>query len=528
MKLLSIWRRTALTGSCLVGTIASTNVAHAGGLQLPGYGAVSTGRAGAAVASTDDHEALAINPAGLAHVKGTHVGLGFIMATHSQSFQRNGSYDDIDGQSLPWEGQRYPVITDQAKPPTGFGGVQPLPTVAVVSDFGGKLGGLTAAIGLFVPTAYPSRNMAGNYVIDDPAVPPPASRYDIVEQNAAVYQPSVALAYSILPNLRVGARFSAGIAQLESRLFLWGIQNNEEWVGHDVDFRLKARDNFVPSWSAGVQYAPLPQLEIAAQFTSAQSINAKGDSISTPSKDLNLSGIKIEIGAPPDAQTRCGTGGTNAVQRGCVEMELPMNAALAGRYKFYDQAGHMRGDIEANVFWENWSSERATDYRVIVDGVVNNTIDIKDALVRHGLRDTWSVRLGGSYNLQAAGNRLTLRGGAAYDTGAAKPGWERADLDGAARTMLTAGASYELPRVRFDIGGGAALQGTRNVGGDCNPTLTMPGCSGSGRDVAYDERGGWDPVNPVIVPRSQVENPVNHGTYKSHYVMFMLGASTKF
>ena len=45
---------------------AMSSVALAGGLFVPGSGAVSTSRAGAAVASTDDGEALSINPAGLA------------------------------------------------------------------------------------------------------------------------------------------------------------------------------------------------------------------------------------------------------------------------------------------------------------------------------------------------------------------------------------------------------------------------------------------------------------------------------
>ena len=49
--------------------LAAPAAAHAGGLFLPGSGAISTSRAGAAIASTDDGEALGINPAGLAKTK---------------------------------------------------------------------------------------------------------------------------------------------------------------------------------------------------------------------------------------------------------------------------------------------------------------------------------------------------------------------------------------------------------------------------------------------------------------------------
>jgi long-subunit fatty acid transport protein len=186
----------------------------------------------------------------------------------------------------------------------------------------------------------------------------------------------------------------------------------------------------------------------------------------------------------------------------------------------------MRGDIELNVQWENWSA--ASDSKALIKGDINRDIEIKEAYVRHGFRDTYSVRIGGSYNSPVAGHDLTVRGGAAYDSGAAKPGWERLDFDGAARIMATGGASYRLDRYQFDLGAGVALQGTRNVGGDCNPTKTMPGCLGNGQQTPVLDRAGWDPGQAAFPLESQAENPVNHGQYKSHYVLIMLGATTWF
>jgi hypothetical protein len=43
-----------------------------------------------------------------------------------------------------------------------------------------------------------------------------------------------------------------------------------------------------------------------------------------------------------------------------------------------------------------------------------------------------------------------------------------------------------------------------------------------------EDRQGPDPINPIVAPGSQLENPVNQGTFKSHYLLFMLGASTWF
>jgi long-subunit fatty acid transport protein len=213
-----------------------------------------------------------------------------------------------------------------------------------------------------------------------------------------------------------------------------------------------------------------------------------------------------------------------------------MTATVGGRYKLLDAAGKLRGDVELDLTWENWSMERAGQYRVVVDAQVttasmpDNAIDLKDSIIAHGFRDTFGARLGGSYILPAGDNSVVLRGGVAYDTAAAKKGWERVDIDGAARTMLAAGASYVLPRVRIDAGFGAVLEGSRTENRNCNPMTTSPltGCGAGGAVQPVDERQGPDPSNPLIVPDAQAENPVNQGTMNSHYLLFMLGATTWF
>ena len=121
-----------------------------------------------------------------------------------------------------------------------------------------------------------------------------------------------------------------------------------------------------------------------------------------------------------------------------------------------------------------------------------------------------------------------MRGGVAYDTAAAKSGWERIDFDGAARTTLAAGASFRTERLQLDLGVGTILEGTRTVGEPCNPTLLDRGCDGQNRDALPEDRSGADPINPLFDSRSQAENPVNHGTYSSHYLLLMLGATARF
>jgi len=120
-----------------------------------------------------------------------------------------------------------------------------------------------------------------------------------------------------------------------------------------------------------------------------------------------------------------------------------------------------------------------------------------------------------------------LRGGLGYETGAARPGWLRADLDGAARTTLTVGAAYRMPHLEVSVGGGAILEGSTSnpsIGGSqpCNPTPDATGCGGSGAHQ------GPDPIDPLLTSDAQAVSPVSQGDYRSHYTVFMLGVTTWF
>src|SRR5881394_604024 len=112
-------------GLALVMFCAGT--ANAGGLFLPGSGAVSTSRAGAAVASTDNGEAIGLNAAGLAKTSGSSVTVSLAFIDFAMTFQRRGTYDDNPNVDLPYEGQAYPLVEDASKPSTGVGPFQPIP-----------------------------------------------------------------------------------------------------------------------------------------------------------------------------------------------------------------------------------------------------------------------------------------------------------------------------------------------------------------------------------------------------------------
>jgi long-subunit fatty acid transport protein len=522
----------------VLGILGVASVAEAGGLLLPGTGAISTSRAGAAVASADDGEALALNPAGLAKAKGTTITATTAIIGYSMEFTRRGTYDAIASEDVPYEGQAFPTIKNDPDLPLGIGSYQPVPVIAIVSDLGGRIPNLHVAAGLYAPNAYPFRDMTGDYQFNgDFNAPPPPTRYDVMKQEAAIIAPSLGVAYSILPNLDVGARFSWGIANVKSTVAIWGSPGNfEEFVKADSTITVDASDSFVPIFGVGATFRPTPAIELGLNYTSQATVHAKGGAKAEKGPNVDLNGTPIVIGPSPDADARCETGGTFDEQKACLDFALPMSVTLGGRYKFLGSDGRMKGDLELNVGWENWSADLVSTYQVNVDAFVyvddEPQLGLKPNEIRHEFKDVFTFRAGGSYILPAGDNEVIIRGGAGYDTQTAKPGWLRADIDGAARFTVAAGAAYKMKRIQFDAGFGVILEGSPSNPGACNPTPTpeiiRPGCASDGTEQTLDDRKGPDPINPLVVPMSQLESPINQGDFKSRYLMFMLGMSTWF
>jgi len=456
------------------------------------------------------------------------------------TFQRRGTYDAVPGQDYAYAGAPYARVRNDAHPPLGIGRFQPLPVVALLTDIGGRVAGLHLGVGLYAPSSYPFRDLCTElpgrdqgcqrYAFNRDATAPPATRYDIMKQEAAIALPSVVAAYSVGPSLDLGLRLSAGQASIKSTTALWATlqANYEEDIAKDGVFSLDARDNFVFGFGLGATFRPNPSVELGFNYSSELDIHSKGTSTSVLGPQAGLPPLAVTIGPTPDERALCAKGGTDTLQKVCVDFALPRTAQLGARYKLLDATG----DFSAG------KCIAPGDYRVVADSsaYVGGApfMDLKQSVVRHGLRDSYAIRVGGSYHLAVGARRepgaaheLIIRGGLGYDTAAAKPGWLRADFDGAARTTLTAGAAYRASHFEISAGGGVILEGSPSnpdVGGGarpCNPTDAMPGCG-------VPEHQGPDPINPLATPDQQRESPVNQGDYTAHYVMVMLGVTTWF
>lgn len=536
-----------------IGVLAAARSANAGGLFVPGSGAISTARAGAAVASTDDGEALSINPAGIAKTEGLKLTISATLVQYFMSFSRRGTYDPVtnpDGTTRPYNGTPYATIDNDPSPPLGIGKFQPLPVLAVSWDLGGRVPGLAVAGGLYTPTGYPFRDMSNGYdfkrdVANDGIAPPP-TRYDVMKQESAMILPSVAAAYRITPDLDVGARFTAGNLNSKTTVIVWGTPYNvDEDVRNDSLFTANVKDPFIPTGGLGATYRIGPAIELGANYTFPVVVKASGtaSSFKGPSTDQAKT-----IGPAPAGMAKCAEGGTMEEQKACISLQLPMTAQVGGRYKILDEKGATQADVELDVDWENWGKTCNYDdahignstctapgqYRVQIDSwlYVNNqpAQPLNVNQLRFGLKDTFGVRLGGSYKIPMGENKIVARGGYAYDTAAAKTGWLRTNFDGAARHTIALGGAYEASSWQVNAGLGYVHEGTNTNPGanadgtDCNPTSAKLGCSATG-DRPVDQRQGPDPTNPLVTPDTQGENPYNQGSITSHYLMFMVGFS---
>ncbi len=505
----------------LGGLAAVPATARAGGLFLPGIGPTAQSRGGAFVARADDATALGVNPAGLAKGHGTEIYIGANLVDYSLEFTRRGTYDDVDLIDQPWEGEAYAPISDGSKPVIGVGPFQAVPLIAVSTDFGLKVKGLRFGIGLVAPTAYPDREFGSDYVIDEPGVPPPPTRYDTVKQQAAVVLPSIAVAYRVSDKLDVGARFSAGVGDVKGVTYVWGETNFGETTQSEAVFDVKAKDAFVPAFGFGVLFRPTTSVEIGLNWDSQVNVHAKGTGDTVPSSGLAIGGMDVEITPLSDDKTKCAPGGVVGALKACVDIGLPMVTTVGARYLIADG----QGDVELDVAWERWSA--VSDHHVVVDGQAFNSLPLNETDITHGAKDVISVRLGGSWRLPIGANALDLRGGVAMDTAGVRDGWERVDFDGAARQTIAGGVAYVMKKVTFQLGGGFVHEGTRDVGTDCNPAGPGEGCAADGTEQGLRDRGGPDPAQPLN-SGTPFESPFNAGQYKSQYVLLHLGVAYRF
>ncbi len=518
----------AIAFAVFVAVVGAGRPGRTGGIYVPGAGPSAQARAGAFVAKSDDPSAIAHNPAGFAKLDGTHISIGANLVDYDLRYRRTGAYEP-SGEAMPesYEGAPYPEVEDISRPEVGIGEFQIAPTIAVSTDLGHPEWPVRFGIGLVTPQGYSARKFPQSHDLGDPDAPAPGpQRYDTIDQRAYAILPSVAVSYSPIPQLDIGVRLSWGISGAEGQRSVWAIRNYEEYEGRDSVFVLDhASDPFVPAYGAGVLYRPLRSLEVGIAYSSALHIRSKGEAHTIVGDAVFEDATTLPV---PDEFAQCAPGGREDALKVCMSADVPQTATAGARWVFFDPNGREQGDIELDVGWEDWSA--SSNVVTELDAMDSIGQFLNPGVIRHGFRDTYSFRLGGSWALPLSVHRLVLRGGAAWDTAAAPDQYTRVDVDGKARATLATGVAFETSRFRVELGGGVVLEPDVTVE-TCKPpdgpSVGDVGCTSSG-DTPVLDRESPDPIQPKQGELNQIESPFNSGTYESGYLLFSLGFTTWF
>ena len=449
----------------VVSLIVVVQPARAGGLFVPGSGAISTSRAGAAVASTDDGEALSINPAGLAKTDGIKLTISATLIQYFMSFTRRGTYDPITLEDRPYEGQDYVSRRERSEAaarhrqvPAAAGDRRRRGTSAAAFRASRSRRPLHAER-LSVPRhderlRVPDRSgrrLHGRAAAD-------ALRHHEAGERAAVAVDR--RAYRITPDLDVGVRLTAG--NLKSKT------QSSCGARPATSKRTSRRTRCSPPRSATVSSRPPasastyrigPTIELGANWTSPVSSRRRARRRAWRAR---ASITSREIGPVPDDEGRCARpGGTMEAQKACICLQLPMTATIGGRYKFLDESGSEIGDVELDVELGELGQDAATSTTRASSTRLHGAGSVPRADRRRPLHQRQLLHADQQHerreprqprpqrhvrssarrqlrNSRSAQSKIVARGGLAYDTRAAKEGWLRANFDGAARHMTRA------------------------------------------------------------------------------------------
>jgi long-chain fatty acid transport protein len=546
-------RVSALTASLFL--LAPATARATGVLEFPDNGSEQMARGGAWVARASDPLATFYNPAGLAG-QPTRLTLQANITNQGTCFTRVKANNDTSlgdgatgGTGPAHAGGTYPqVCQDNAWFPD--------PQLAFTYR-------LTDRIGLGIAVLGPSAagNVSWPEFINGGTTPSP-QRYLLIKSNVVLLTPTIGVGWEPIDNLRVGASFIFGTApnidfvNASPAQNVNGVTVNDPSGTGDLRGELKAHDYFIPGFTVGTIWTPIPQLDVAAWYKYMAPIDATGDAVIAE----NYFGVNSNGSKPTAVWTNtnepacftpnpkmgpqpaiCGSGNNAS-----VKVPLPMEAKIGARFHMprsgVDAQAHMRDpmaqdvfDIEADVTWAN---DSAFDYlqlrfpgtdaglgKIPVQGTPGALPPNAD--MRHHFSDVIGVRLGGDYNILP--DQLSVRAGGFFESQAADPTYQNIDFDAASRFGLALGAQYRIKfgsnKLDFMAGYGhvffANLSNT-DPNGTGVPALTGEPCIGGNPPPTGQSQcpGGRQPYRTIW--------PVNLGTITSQINVINVGASLSF
>ena len=392
--------------------------AQAGGMTIGDLGAHAEGRSGAFAAKADDLSAIEYNPSGLTSIGSTQIYLsnrfGYAVEEFSRQTATNTVGDEILFDSVanehPWQ------LLD--------------PMVGVASNFG--LDNWAFALGTYAPPGIATQQFPEDG----------GQRFMLIDRDVKILYYDLSVAWKFRDFFGIGASLQwVDAASIKLSLIVNGnTSDNNQPDGGTLDMltTVTGADHVGFSGIIGAWIKPLPFLHLAVSGRIAPTIieaDCKID-VDVVHDDI-ISDNNMTItrnGSPADDIT--------------LSMKLPPMARLGVRYV------RMKGkqelfDVELDVTYEAWHvMDRYTldgkGLEVDIDGVGGSIdpIPIDKIYLDKQWIDTFSVRLGGDYNL--LDNHLTLRAGAFFESGADNSPYSYVDFFASHRIGGSVGTSVKF------------------------------------------------------------------------------------
>lgn len=490
--------------------------ARAGGYYFPDLGTVALSRGGAFVARADNPTAIYYNPAGAARLGGTQILLNANLLFDSVHFQRR--IYDSDGSSSGFyrndSSLRMPEVTNTNGPFAA-------PFLGVTTDLGGILRplGLVIIGGLYGPNAheahsfprYCKRGVSPCEEGDAKNGLPNPARYDAVERKALVIYPTLGVAWHTIGGLSVGGVFQLGYAHFNYRTVLAAAIGEDP--KNDIDATLSADSSLTPTGIVGAHWAPLRWLEVGASVRVGFTFHTSGEiDVAPPSSDLG-----IDLKTEPDPAP--------------AKLDAPQEWVVrtGARYVYHDSADRELFDVELDFVWEGTSALQT--FTVVTDPEVKVTNRANGALLAtidkvplpENWKDTYSVRLGGSYRIHELFKDATmaLRGGLLWESSAVPAQYTRLAFLPLEKYGFTLGAGLTWRRYEINIGYAFLYNVPRTVAPD-------PGSAPCRFNFDATPECGSDVRAVVPIAPKKLGQPVGNGRYEVAMHQLTMGARVTF
>jgi hypothetical protein len=449
--------------------------------------------------------ALLHNPAGLAFLSGSQVIVGADAPLHHMCVTPYGYYGwgiygagssefgdplAVDNPSMPTIGANY--ATTPLGQVCNSARVVPIPQLAVMTKITDDIaiGG-----GLVAPLVVAGLQYGGtDGTQQTPYGPRPTpTRYSIIAQDADfALAPSIGGAYRVLPELSFG--INVQIAMLKANTTM--VQNNFGGTQPSTDWlvKIKAQDFFTPSITFAVHARPRPQLNLMGAFRWVDNFRGTGElTYETNTFHRGATAGPVPYQNPP-------------VKLSDVVVRLPWQITMGARYAGLlpdvdcepgpgDPMDTELWDIELDLGYSlnarasNTSASIGQDVTVVTrtagGGAGSNTVPLKDLAafdIDHHLKDSASVRLGGSYAVLP--RKLVVHAGGFFESRGVDPAY--ADIDAFAFQRVGVGVGLVVRLGSFDLQGayGHIFSETLDV--------APPPHQAVDNAVAGDPRSGFD------------------------------------